>query len=87
MVHSLHIGIVERRQARQHLEKERAQRPPIDSLSVTLVLENFGCQVLRSTAEGLSAALGTRSGDSALGQTEIGQSNVASLIQPEGNTV
>lgn len=87
MIHSLHVSVVEGRQTSEHLEQQRAQRPPINSLTVTLVFKNLWSKVLRGTTEGLGATLGTRTSDSTLRQTEISQSNVSSLIQPADNQI
>ena len=41
------VVVIEGVNAREHLVREDAERPPVDGLSVALVEEHFGRQVLR----------------------------------------
>ena len=48
------VARIEGREADDHLISEDAESPPIDREAVTNLVDNFGCQILRRTAERLS---------------------------------
>ena len=60
-------------EADNHLIGQDAEGPPIDWECVALLLEDLRCQVLGSTAEGLSLLITFEN----FGETEIGQANVS----------
>lgn len=79
MVHHLAIGVVEGRQAVDHLVNQNAQRPPVHALSVGHFAKNFGRQVFGSSAERLrGVALHVL-----LGQTEVRDANVPFRVQEQ----
>lgn len=77
LVDSHRVVIVERIDASQHLVRENAQRPPVDWLTVALVEEHLGRQVLRRPAQCVSARL------TVLGETEICELQVALLVNQD----
>jgi len=70
-------GVVEWGVARQHLEDEDAERPPVDRLVVGFGGDDFGRDIIGRTAQGVSDV-----GDF-LCEAEIGQLDVAVLVQQD----
>jgi len=77
LVNGHRVIIVERVNTGQHLVGEDAERPPVHGLAVALIKEHFGCQVLRSAAERISARLAV------LGKSEVCQFEVALLVDQD----
>ena len=58
VIHDDHIrSMVKGRGADGHFENQYAEAPPIDHLVVGLPKYDFGCQVLRSAAQSVSALI------------------------------
>ena len=77
MVRGHRVIVVEGVNASDHLEREDAERPPIDGLAVALVEEDLGGEILRRATQRVCARLAV------LGEAEIGQSEVALLVNKD----
>mmetsp|Transcript_9221 Transcript_9221/g.28288 ORF Transcript_9221/g.28288 Transcript_9221/m.28288 type:complete len:275 (-) Transcript_9221:331-1155(-) len=71
------LVVQEGRLARQELEKEDAQRPPIHSLRVAARGDDFGCEVVRGAASGVGLA------DGEFGEAHIRELDVALLCEQQ----
>ena len=91
------LTIIKRREARKHFVEEDTKRPPVDclvcmllstiatgkndlTLTVALAAQNLGGKVLRSTDESVG---GIRILHVQLAQTEVAQSDVASVVKQD----
>mmetsp|Transcript_53031 Transcript_53031/g.105427 ORF Transcript_53031/g.105427 Transcript_53031/m.105427 type:complete len:387 (+) Transcript_53031:747-1907(+) len=80
LIHVIHVARVERWQASEHLEHERAERPPIHGLPVPNPLQDLGREVLGRPTEG---ARSVGCCYHLLGEPKVCQADVADLIQQD----
>ncbi len=78
--HGLVVVVVEGEAAGHHLVHDDADAPPVDGAPVVHVLQHLRGQVLRGAAEGLGGAAEV---DVLLAQAEVGDLDVAVLVQEE----
>jgi hypothetical protein len=83
LIHSLDVGVIEGRQAPQHLIQEGAQTPPVHRLAMPFVLQDLRGKVLWGATEGLGASLWSSAGDAALGETKVSEADVALSIEQQ----
>ena len=80
LVHVFGVARVEGREAGEHLEDERPQAPPVDCLAVADALQHLGSEVLGRAAK---RARSGRRGDGLLREAEVGQADVAHLVEED----
>ena len=80
-VHELDVLRVEGGEARQHLEDERPEAPPVDGLAVAAARDHLRGHVLGGPAEGLGLGVGAE--EALLGEAEVGEDDVALAGQEE----
>ena len=71
LVNTHRIVIIERVNSGVHFVEQDSQSPPVDGLSVTLVQDNLGGDVLRGTADCEGSSLVEDLGKSEIGKLEI----------------
>lgn len=70
---------MEGREASDHFVQEASKAPPVDVGSMADFLDNFGCQVFRSAADGCGGLFVLED----LGKTEVGEFDVADAINDD----
>jgi uncharacterized membrane protein len=78
--HFVSIFVIVWRSSRQHFVEKSTQAPPIALHGVAFSIDDFWCQVLRSSTKGMRLGLVA---EACLGEAEIGDAYVSSKIKQD----